>query len=90
MLSLGPVQTDFDFASPGKRSGFIDLDHSDNAHAFRAIRTPVGVICGGAGPTVLLSLGRAGVVAIVRRNPLVSPGDHLCLLSEELGADDVL
>lgn len=58
--SLGPVQTGFDFDAVGKRSGFIDLTHSDNAHAFSTIRLPVGVICGGAGPTVLLTAGSHG------------------------------
>lgn len=60
MPHLGPVHTDFDFDSHGKRSGFIDLTHSDNAHAFSTIRVPVGVICAGAGPTVLMSAGSHG------------------------------
>lgn len=60
MLSLGSVQTDFDFDSLGKRSGFIELTHSDNDHAFSTIRLPVGVINGGNGPTVLLSAGNHG------------------------------
>lgn len=60
MLSLGPVRTDFDFDSPGKRGGFIDVAFSDNVHAFSAIRLPVGVICGGEGPTVLLTGGNHG------------------------------
>lgn len=60
MRSLGPVHTDFDFDSPGKRSGFIDLNYSDNVHAFSTIRMPVGVIRGGNGPTVLLTAGSHG------------------------------
>ena len=60
MHSLGPVHTDFDFDSPGTRNGFIDVVYSDNAHAFSAIRVPVGVICGGAGPTILLTAGSHG------------------------------
>jgi len=60
MLNHGPVYTDFDFDSPGKRSGFIDLTCSDNAHAFSAIRTPIGVICGGTGPTMLMTAGSHG------------------------------
>jgi len=59
-LIFGPVHTSFDFNSPGKRSGFIDLTYSDNVHAFSAIRTPVGVICGGTGPTLLMSAGSHG------------------------------
>ncbi|MFK7754350.1 MAG: succinylglutamate desuccinylase/aspartoacylase family protein [Sedimentitalea sp.] len=60
MLSHGTVRTDFDFDSPGKRSGFINLSHSDNDHAFSVIQLPVGVICNGSGPTVLLSAGNHG------------------------------
>ncbi|WP_343211822.1 succinylglutamate desuccinylase/aspartoacylase family protein (plasmid) [Aliisedimentitalea scapharcae] len=33
---------------------------------------------------------RAGVISICRRNPVVAPGDHLCLLSAEIPAKDVL
>ncbi|MGB7320705.1 MAG: succinylglutamate desuccinylase/aspartoacylase family protein [Albidovulum sp.] len=60
MLSFGPVRTGMDFDSPGKRSGFIDVAHSDNRLAFSSIRLPVGVIRGGDGPTVLLSAGNHG------------------------------
>lgn len=60
MRSLGPVKTDIDFDTPGKRRGFIDLTHSDNDNAFGLIRLPVGVIHGGDGPTVLLSAGNHG------------------------------
>jgi N-alpha-acetyl-L-2,4-diaminobutyrate deacetylase len=60
MLRFGPVRTAMDFESTGKRSGFIDVDHSDNRLAFSSIRLPVGVINGGAGPTVLLSAGNHG------------------------------
>ncbi|MGB3313040.1 MAG: succinylglutamate desuccinylase/aspartoacylase family protein [Albidovulum sp.] len=60
MLSFGPVRTDMDFDSPGKRAGFVDVAHSDNRLAFSSIRLPVGVIRGGAGPTVLLTAGNHG------------------------------
>lgn len=60
MLRFEPVGTDMDFESTGKRTGFIELDHSDNRLAFSAIRLPVGVIKGGAGPTVLLCAGNHG------------------------------
>lgn len=60
MLQHGPVQSNFDFDGIGKRAGFLDLAHSDNAHAFSAIRVPVGVIRGGAGPTLLLAAGNHG------------------------------
>lgn len=60
MLSFGPVHTDFDFESRGKRSGVIDLSFSDDVHAFSTIRIPVGIICGDAGPTILLTAGSHG------------------------------
>lgn len=60
MLIHGPARTSFDFDSPGKRTGFIDVAHSSDDLAFSAIRVPVGVIAGGAGPTVLMSAGNHG------------------------------
>jgi len=59
-LTHGPARCTLDLDSGGKRSGFIDLDHSDNDHAFSVIRVPVGVIAGGEGPTVLLTAGNHG------------------------------
>lgn len=60
MVTHGPVSTEFDFDSPGKRSGFIDVSHSSNELSVSAIRVPVGVIAGGDGPTVLLTAGNHG------------------------------
>lgn len=60
MLTSGPVSTTFDFDSPGKRSGFLDLNHSSNELAFSVVRVPVGVVHGGDGPTVLLTAGSHG------------------------------
>jgi predicted deacylase len=60
MRSLGAITTDFDFDTPGKRSGFIDLTYSDNDNAFSVIRLPVGVIKNGHGPTILLTAGSHG------------------------------
>lgn len=60
MRSLGPLHTDFDFDTKGKRSGFIDLTYSDNEHAFSTLRLPVGVINAGKGPTVLMTAGSHG------------------------------
>ena len=60
MLKHGPAQSVFDFDTPGKRSGFIDLTYSDDANAFSVIRVPVGVVCGGQGPTILLAAGNHG------------------------------
>jgi predicted deacylase len=34
-----------------------------------------------------LHADRASVIAIMRRNPLVSPGDHLCLVSPDISVD---
>lgn len=60
MLSHGPVSTSFDFDTPGKRAGFLDLSHSSNELAFSAVRVPVGMVHGGDGPTVLMSAGSHG------------------------------
>lgn len=60
MEMFGAARCDLDFDSPGKRTGFIDVSHSDNRHAFSSIRLPIGVIRGGGGPTVLMSAGNHG------------------------------
>ena len=60
MLKYGPVSSHFDFDSTGKRRGFIDLNHSDDRHAFSLIRLPVGIISGKPGPTLLMTAGNHG------------------------------
>ncbi|MBN36523.1 MAG: hypothetical protein CMM46_17435 [Rhodospirillaceae bacterium] len=60
MLSFGPARCALDFEAPGKRAGFVDLDHSDSEHAFSSIRVPIGVLVGGDGPTILLTAGNHG------------------------------
>ena len=60
MEVFGAASSTLDFDSDGKRTGFIDVSHSDNRHAFSSIRLPVGVIKGGPGPTVLLTAGSHG------------------------------
>ncbi|WP_417601771.1 succinylglutamate desuccinylase/aspartoacylase family protein [Pararhodobacter oceanensis] len=60
MLSYGAASCSLDLETPGKRSGFISLNHSDNRHAFSTIQIPIGVIKGGDGPTVILSAGNHG------------------------------
>jgi hypothetical protein len=60
MLKYGPVSSHFDFDSTGKRRGFIDLNHSDDRHAFSLIRLPVGIISGKPGPTLLITAGNHG------------------------------
>lgn len=60
MMSFGPASCDLDLDSPGRRAGFINLPHSDNELAFSSVQVPLGVIVGGAGPTVLLTAGSHG------------------------------
>ena len=60
MLIFGSARSSVDFDSPGKRTGMITLEHSDNQFAFSSVCVPVGVICGGPGPTVLLTAGSHG------------------------------
>lgn len=49
-----------DLDSPGKRSGFLALSHSDDANAFGIIPVPIAVIANGEGPTLLLFAGNHG------------------------------
>jgi predicted deacylase len=44
----------------GRRIGALRVTHSDDAHAFGHVRIPIGVVAGGAGPTVLLVAGNHG------------------------------
>ena len=60
MLTFGTARSTFDFDSPGKRSGMIEMEHSDNSLAFSSVSVPVGVINGAPGPTLLLSAGNHG------------------------------
>lgn len=60
MQVFGAATCNLDLDGPGKRTGFININHSDNRHAFSSIRLPIGVIRGGAGPTVLMSAGNHG------------------------------
>lgn len=65
MIAYGPVTCALDLSSPGKRAGHFDLSHSDNRHAFSAIRTPLGVIFGIGGdaaeaPVALVCAGNHG------------------------------
>lgn len=60
MQVFGTVSCDLDFDSSGKRTGHVDVSHSDDRHAFSSIRLPIGVIKGGEGPTVLLTAGNHG------------------------------
>ncbi|MEO0389031.1 MAG: succinylglutamate desuccinylase/aspartoacylase family protein [Pseudomonadota bacterium] len=49
-----------DLSKPGKQHGFLPLIHSDNRHAHAVIPIPITVICGGAGPTTLVTAGVHG------------------------------
>lgn len=60
MLHHGGVHSNLDFDSLGKRAGFLDVTHSDDRHAFSAIKVPAGVIHGGNGATLLLTAGSHG------------------------------
>jgi uncharacterized protein len=44
----------------GKRTGYLAVPYSDDAHAYGVIPVPIAVISGGDGPTVLLSAGVHG------------------------------
>lgn len=49
-----------DLEAPGKRHGFLELLHSDNANAFGVVPVPIAVIAGGKGPTIVLTAGNHG------------------------------
>lgn len=59
-MRYGPIVCPLDFSAQGKRTGYFDLDHSDDRHSFSRIRAPLGVIRGGAGPTALVCGGNHG------------------------------
>lgn len=60
MLDYGTVSCRIDLDSPGKRSGWLELGHSDNRHDFSTIPVPIGVVRGGPGPVVLVTGGNHG------------------------------
>ena len=60
MSTYGPISCDLDLESPGKRTGYLRLIHSDDAHAASVIPIPIAVIVGGSGPSVLLCAGTHG------------------------------
>lgn len=49
-----------DLDTPGKRIGYLSLSWSDNSHAYGVIPVPIAVICGGDGPTALVTAGVHG------------------------------
>lgn len=60
MIRYDTVHCDVDLDALGKTWGWIDLAHSDNRHDFSTIRSPIGVIAAGDGPTVLVVGGNHG------------------------------
>lgn len=60
MSSYGPISCDLDLQSPGKRTGYLRLIHSDNVHAASIIPIPIAVVVGGEGPSALLCAGTHG------------------------------
>lgn len=60
MIRYGTVTCAIDLDAPGKSSGWVELDHSDNDWDYAAIRSPVGVIRGGSGPVALVTGGNHG------------------------------
>ena len=49
-----------DINQNGKREGFIQLNHSNDRHAYGVIPIPIAVIANGLEPTVLLTAGNHG------------------------------
>lgn len=62
MLHYDTVTCALDLEGAGKRAGWLDLGHSDNFHAYSAIRSPIGWIGAGAGsgPVALIVGGNHG------------------------------
>ncbi|MDX6749095.1 succinylglutamate desuccinylase/aspartoacylase family protein [Geminicoccaceae bacterium 1502E] len=49
-----------DLDSPGRQAGYLNVPFSRNDSAWGAIRVPITVVRGGAGPTVLMTAGNHG------------------------------
>ncbi|WP_284752938.1 succinylglutamate desuccinylase/aspartoacylase family protein [Arthrobacter sp. efr-133-R2A-120] len=49
-----------DFAAVGKQLGYLEIEHSDNENDAAVIPSPIAVLSGGDGPTVLLAAGTHG------------------------------
>ena len=55
------MRCSIDLDCPGKREGFVQLNHSDDRHAYGVIPIPIGVVVAdNDGPTVLLTAGNHG------------------------------
>lgn len=55
-----PLAASIDLDGLGKRIGYLRLSWSDNNHAYGVIPVPIAVICGGDGPTALVTAGVHG------------------------------
>ncbi|MFT5217936.1 MAG: putative deacylase [Planctomycetota bacterium] len=60
LIATENISCTLDLESDGKRLGNLNLQFSDNQHAFDSIPIPIAVIKNGKGPTVLLSAGNHG------------------------------
>ncbi|MHA7198386.1 succinylglutamate desuccinylase/aspartoacylase family protein [Arthrobacter alkaliphilus] len=49
-----------DFAAVGRQLGYLEIEHSDNENDAAVIPSPIAVLSGGDGPTVLLIAGTHG------------------------------
>ena len=54
------MRCSIDLDRPGKRQGFVQLNHSDDRHAYGVIPIPIGIVAADAEPTVLLTAGNHG------------------------------
>jgi predicted deacylase len=59
-LSFGTVHSTLDLKANGKRAGFFSFTHSNSRYGFSTIQSPLSVIVGGDGPTVLVCGGNHG------------------------------
>lgn len=55
-----PLNASVDLFAPGKRIGHLRLSWSDDERAYGVIPVPIAVICGGDGPTGLVTAGVHG------------------------------
>jgi len=73
------MRCSIDLDRPGKRQGFVQLNHSDDRHAYGVIPIPIGIVAADAGPTVLLTAGNhgdeyEGIVILQRLYQDLDPG----------------
>ena len=60
-MAQAGVDSELDFDTPGQRTGYVSLGHSDDRNAFSVIPVPVAVLVAPRpGPTMFLSAGNHG------------------------------